>query len=282
MAPSGTAQKARLLADLRHEIRRLEGNGAAADDVAPPPCPTGFDELDTHLPAGGLDRAALHEIAGVPGVGRASASGFALHLLGRLAGPAASPPVSKAAPVLWCLRASDLYGPGIAAFGFESIETRLIVARGRNADEVLWAMEEGLASGVPAAVLGEPGRLPARMAQAAHRRLQLAAEDHGVTALLLGDDVPHGNVGFLPTPAHTRWRVAPAPGGRWRLELLKCRNGRPGQWTVPVPGLPGYLYDRHIAPENHPGGGSRPCGCPVSRPTGSGYRGGLRTTPCWP
>ncbi|MEQ8664464.1 MAG: hypothetical protein RIC16_01955 [Rhodospirillales bacterium] len=207
---------------------------------AAPPCPTGFADIDDHLPAGGLDRAALHEITGVPGVGRASASGFALHLLGLLAAPAA--------PVLWCLRASDLYGPGIAAVGFEAVETRLILARGRNADEVLWAMEEGLSSGAPAAVLGEPGRLPARLAQAAHRRLQLAAEDHGVTALLIGDDVPQVNGGIMPTPAHTRWRVAPAPGGRWRLELLKCRNGRPARWTVPVPGLPGYLYDRHTAP----------------------------------
>lgn len=258
MAPSGTALKARLLADLRHEIRRLEGGSAVVEDTAPPPCPTGFDEIDAHLPAHGLDRAALHEVTGVPGVGRASASGFALHLLARLAGPS----VNSAAPVLWCLRANDLYGPGIAAVGFEAVETRLIVARGRNADEVLWAMEEGLTSGAPAAVLGEPGRLPARTAQAAHRRLQLAAESHGVTALLLGDEVPHANTGFLPTPAHTRWRVAPAPGGRWRLDLLKCRNGRPGQWSVPVPGLPGYLYDRHTAPEDVDKTDRRPVAAP--------------------
>lgn len=226
--------------ELRQAISRLEGRGAAAQpggDAAN--LSTGFAEIDAHLPGGGLVRAGLHEVIGVRGVGHVSASGFALHLLACAAG--------DDRVVLWCRRAwqpeGALYAPGIVTAGFGDASRRLIVARCDSAEDVLWAMEEALAAGIPAAVLGEPGTLPARNRLQAVRRLQLAAESHGVSAFLLMD-----RDSIDATPASSRWRIAPTPGGRWSVDLLKYRNGRPARWSVPVPGLPEYLYDEQPLP----------------------------------
>ena len=99
-------------------------------------------------------------------------------------------------------------------------------------------MEEGLRSGAVAAVLGEPKRPSAT----ALRRLQLAAETGGTTALLLSTD---GN-GISMGTSMTHWRVSsvasvasgvadgvawPGPA-RWHLELLRCRGAAAGAWLV--------------------------------------------------
>ena len=55
----------------------------------------------------------------------------------------------------------------------------MLVTASRD-DEILWAVEEGLRAPGLAAVVGEIGPLPG-----GSRRLQLAAERSGVTALLL-------------------------------------------------------------------------------------------------
>lgn len=228
-------QSRAVIYELRREISRLEGRGVTAQaDTSAALLPSGFTEIDAHLPGGGLVRAGLHEVIGVRGVGHVSASGFSLHLLGQAA--------RQDGFVLWCRRTwqpdGELYAPGVITAGFEGAETRLILVRCDSAEDVLWAMEEALATGTPAAVLGEPGKLPNKSRAQAVRRLQLAAESHGVSALLLLDKET-----AEASPACSRWRIAPAPGGRWLVDLLKYRNGRPARWSVPVPGLPGYLYD---------------------------------------
>src|SRR5205807_8543730 len=82
-------------------------------------------------------------------------------------------------PVLWCLRRPDLYGPGLMTYGLDP--ARLVLVSAARDEEILWAMEEGLRTRGLAAVIGEVGRLP----MVAGRRLQLAAERSGVTALVL-------------------------------------------------------------------------------------------------
>jgi hypothetical protein len=104
--------------------------------------------------------------------------------------------------VLWCRSGRGRhdpapYGPGLAGFGVDL--GRLLVVRGRSETEVLWAMEEGLRSGVAAAVLGE-ATAPSPIAL---RRLQLAAEAGGGTALLLR---PYAGAAITAS-ATTRWRV---------------------------------------------------------------------------
>ena len=194
--------------------------------------PLALPEIDAALPWGGLPRGALHEIVGAgPGIANQGApEGFAAALLARL--------IEGRGPALWCLARGDLFGPGLGAFGLAP--DRLIVARARNPHDVPWAMEEGLRSGIPGAVLGEPRRL----GLAAGRRLQLAARAGGVACLVLRRrEIEH-------SAAVTRWRVVAAPstpedgldglpGGlpglgapRWRVGLVRCRGGTLGEWLM--------------------------------------------------
>jgi protein ImuA len=145
-------------------------------------------------------------------------------------------------PILWCLKHApsaanglplgEPYGPGLAAFGLDP--DALILAQGRRDIDILWAMEEGLREPVLAAVVGEVAALDLT----ASRRLQLAAEAHGVTAILLRPNAPGA------TAAETRWRLTTAPSilddddqpgvgtPCWRVELLRCRGGRPHDWLL--------------------------------------------------
>jgi protein ImuA len=161
-----------------------------------------------------------------------------------------------AGPVLWCLKRPDLYGPGLMAHGLDP--ALLVLVGAPRDDAILWAMEEGLRTQGLAAVVGEIGRLP----MVAGRRLQLAAERSGVTALVLrrwrnGEEAARERE--RPSAALTRWRVASLPSfdeprlrddprlrhligrPRWRVELLRCRGGVPALWNVEVADATGHV-----------------------------------------
>src|SRR5580693_9223629 len=126
MAGKGRSES---LAVLRRRLEALERGGRPAGAVLP----FGNAAIDTALPQGGLALGALHELAGVGADEEdgAVAAAFLAGILTRLA---------PARPVLWCLAANDLYGPGLAACGLGP--ERLILARAQGERAVLWAMEE--------------------------------------------------------------------------------------------------------------------------------------------
>jgi len=218
VVPAGRRSKAGLLAALRRKIEAME---RPTGQVGAPALGFGLVEIDDALPEGGLRPAALHEIGGAAG----PALAFAALIAGRRLGQTA------AGPVLWCTARAGLYPPGLTAFGLVPERLLLVCAGARR--RTLWAMEETLASGRAALVVGEAGRLGLTES----RRLQLAAENGGTPALLLGGE------GQGASAAVTRWRVQSAPSGpaagyrgvgriRFRLELTRCRGGRPGAWLV--------------------------------------------------
>jgi protein ImuA len=293
------------IAALRDRVRRLEQPSATRHGVLP----FGIGAIDRALPGGGLALGAVHEILGQGGDEEdgAAAAGFAativarLHLhpavtcapatlsrdagegkkdaaakpLSRIAGEGAGgvplglgPRAGEGGPVLWCLQRPDLYGPGLVEHGLDP--ARLVIVRAPRDDDILWAVEEGLRTPGLAAVIGEIGRLP----MVASRRLQLAAERSGVTALLLrrwrnARDAAAERE--RPSAALTRWRIAflaSAESGeprigrpRWRVELLRCRGGEPAVWTVPLDtgvadatvfvSLSAGLADRPAAPRRY-------------------------------
>jgi protein ImuA len=221
---------AAMLLALRERIARIEhahGRGDAAKSV-----PIGVPTIDQALPSGGLLLGALHETvsAGPDTEQAAAATLFTAGILARLKGP-----------VLWVLRQPDLFAPGLAAAGLQP--DRIIFAEAGKA--VLPVMEEGLRHPALAAVVGE---LTGRLSLVASRRLQLAAEQTGILAILVrrsrGFDDP---LLKQPTAASTRWRIAAVPSppalphapdtpglgrARWRLELTRCRGGGLGSWIV--------------------------------------------------
>ncbi|HJN04445.1 MAG TPA: hypothetical protein QF665_04945 [Alphaproteobacteria bacterium] len=214
---------------LRARIGAIERPGGF--ETVAPPVSFGAAAVDAALPWGGLPRNCLHEVTG--GV---AAAGFAAALLGRLAEPAGT--------VVWCSRTpavfdgGHLYGPGLVPFGLDP--ARLVLVRARTGADLLWALEEALRSGRPAAVLGETGAI----GLAASRRLQLAAEAGGVTALVWRRPESGVRPGDSnPSVAVTRWHIRPASSagpissagsvsGPWRADLLRCRTGRPGSWRM--------------------------------------------------
>ncbi len=217
--------------------------------------PFGIPAIDARLPGGGLALGALHEVAGGgPDIEHGAAAALlTAGVLARLPGQ-----------VLWVLERPDLFAPALDAVGLHP--DRVIYAEAGRSRTVLATMEEGLRH---AGLAGVAGELSGRLTLTASRRLQLAAEQSGVTCFALRRSRSHdGALVGEPTAAVTRWRVtalpsppllahSPATPGlarpRWRLDLVRCRGGEPASWIVEASdatghlGLPADLADRPVA-----------------------------------
>jgi len=237
-------------AALRARIAAIERKGGVRDGVRPEgkvaAVPLGVEAIDAALPHRGILRGRLHEVAAAADDGAclgedAAAAGFCAMLLGRLGRDG----TGRCRPILWCENraasgrgglSGGVYAPGLAAFGLRPEDLILVEAR-RDA-EALWVVEEVLRNPALAAVVAEVDVL----GLVESRRLQLAAEARGVTAILLRP----GGARLSPTAATTRWRVAalaaetsaPTKRPRWALDLLRTRGGQPGTWRVAWHGRP--------------------------------------------
>ncbi len=210
-------------ADQRRRLERLRAELARLDPLAAPTAavrPLGLAGIDRVLPGGGWLRGGLHELLDEHRHG--AALGFTVALLGRL--------LAAGGHAVWIGARDELFGPGLAELGLAPERLLVVRARGRNAR--LWALEEALRSPGLVAALAEIDRLSLTQS----RRLQLAAEAKGVSALLLR---PAAGAGL--SVARTRWRIAAlgshAPGQalgppRWRVELVRCRGGQTGIWQI--------------------------------------------------
>jgi protein ImuA len=240
-----------VIAQLRERIAWIEhshGDGVPAQFL-----PLGIPAIDQALPNGGLALGALHEAAsaGADTEHAAAATLFVAGLLARLDGP-----------VLWVLRQADLFAPGLAGAGLQS--HRVIFVEAGKA--VLAIMEEGLRHAGLTAVVGEP---TGRISLVASRRLQLAAEQTGVLAILIRRSTSFDDPALnTPSAAVTRWRIAALPSppvlpdspdtpglgrARWRLDLTRCRGGEPGSWIAEACDATGRLgLVPDIADRPHP------------------------------
>jgi len=213
--------RATIAAELRRLLPKIEGF------ASPKTLPFGLSAVDRHLPQGGLACGALHEVVPDDG-GTAAAFGFIVALLAR---------VARARPLFFVIpgyglgQYGRLYGHGLSALGLDP--ARLILVETAHRRDTLWALEEALRSGAPAAVAGVIDKLDLKLSQ----RLQLAAADAGLPLFLLRPAQL-----LESSAAATRWRVGPAAAARdrfglfararWHLLLERCRNGRAGEWMV--------------------------------------------------
>ena len=190
----------------------------------------GVKPLDAQLPTGGLRLGALHEVAG-GGVGAVHGAAAVLFVGGVLA--------RMEGPVLWCLRQRDLFAPALAGVGLHP--ERVIYAEAGDEKGVLGVLEDGLRHGGLAAVVGEV----AGLAMTASRRLQLAAEEGGVTAFAVRRwRTPSAAADYgQPTASLTRWRVSALPATRevvaglmgrprWLVEMMRCRGAEAAEWEL--------------------------------------------------
>ena len=200
----------------------------------------GIPSLDAAL-GGGLATGALHEIAAAREAEIPAATGFALLLAVRNPGP-----------LVWIAEDMALaengapYGPGLEDLGLAP--ERLIAVAAAKSRDVLWAMEEALASaaggpGRPGAVIGE---IRGGIDLTATRRLSLAAGRGGGRSLaLLLRSTPRAEAsaaatrflvgaapsGPLPLPGATPMACGPGPP-RFCLRLTRNRRGPLGAWML--------------------------------------------------
>jgi len=221
-------ESASSLASLRRRISRLERQRPTSVPIR---APTGHGTIDAAL-GGGLALGRLHEAFAADPGDAATASGFAAALACLTA---------KSGPVVWLREAEAeaagrLHGPGLAELGLDP--ARLVLGIPAAPLDLLRAAADVVRCSAIAMVVVELWRNPRPLDLTASRRLAVAAEASGVTALLL-------RIAAQPAPsaAQTRWRVAAAPSlaldadapGRpaFDLDLVRQRGGPEGlRWQV--------------------------------------------------
>ena len=223
-----TGARTSTLATLRGRIERIEtsGDAQALHRIA-----LGHAGADAML-RGGLAAAAVHEVF-AEGHQSGAATGFIAGLAGRIA---------ARRPLVWVrqdfseIESGALSMHGLCELG---LDPRLVVTvRAADVDSALRTAADALAcdalGGVVLEVFGEARQLDL----VASRKLTLAAQASGVTALLL-------RLAATPQPstAETRWIVRAAhspPAAAWTAwgapmfdaQLVRNRHGPVGQWIM--------------------------------------------------
>ncbi len=189
---------------------------SARSDVAAAPAPT---------LAAGLEEVCVEGASGV-----AAGLGFLLSAAGE--GPCWGE-LMVAAPRCWLRERGRFLAGGLARLGLG--DRAVLIVATTTEIEALWALEEGLRSGVVSLAVGavEAASLLAT------RRLDLAARAAGATVALIKTR-PARDL----SAARRRWRVAPHPSGphpwdpkasgspRWRVTLERSRDGASGAWIL--------------------------------------------------
>ncbi len=196
--------------DWQAQLHVWRGKGAS---VARAVVPTGFRELDAHLPSGGWPLGAITEIF-TDGYG----IGELALLMPALAALTKPEPGRSPKWVAWIAPPFTPYAPALQQHGV-NIDRLLMIHPTMGHKSRLWAIEQVVRSGSSTGVLAWVAAAEDVML----RRLQLAAEDQGVWVLLFRPANAHRQ----RSPAALRLRVSRAPTAT-RVEILKCRGGRPG------------------------------------------------------
>jgi protein ImuA len=223
-----TTARINTLASLRGRIERIE---TSADAHALHKVTLGHTEADATL-CGGLARAAVHEVF-AEGHQGAAATGFIAGLAGR---------VTSRRPLVWVrqdfseIESGALSMSGLAELG---LDPRLVVTvRAADVEAALRTAADALACDALGAVVLEVWGQARQLDLVASRKLTLAAQASGVTALLLRMAAEP-----RPSTAETRWIVRAAhspPSAPWSAwgapvfdaQLVRNRHGPVGRWIM--------------------------------------------------
>jgi protein ImuA len=223
-----TGARTNTLATLRGRIERIEAHGDAPglNRVA-----LGHASADAML-RGGLAVAAVHEVF-AEGRQGAVATGFIAGLSGR---------ITRRRPLVWVRQDfSEVESGALSMSGLSELglDPRLLVTvRAADVDSALRSAADALACDALGAVVLEVFGEARQLDLVASRKLTLAAQASGVTALLLRIAATP-----IPSTAETRWivRAAHSPPGSafsawgapmFDVELVRNRHGPVGRWIM--------------------------------------------------
>jgi protein ImuA len=168
---------------------------------------------------------AVHEFISLAAENAASTNAFISGLLSRL--------IRQNGICLWIANRRTIFPPALKLFGVDP--DRVVFIDLVKQKDVLWAVEQALQCDALAAVVGELTELSFTES----RRLQLATEQSHVTGFIHRyNPKSHNTVACV-----ARWKIEPLPSRsgddmpglgfpRWNIQLLKVRNGKPGEWQV--------------------------------------------------
>lgn len=220
--------RARQLGALRQALVRLDPSSETGRHGV---FTLGAGPVDAAL-GGGLARGAVHEIFPTHAADIAAAAGFAAGLTLR---------ASPQAPLLWIrhkrseIETGALYAPGLAEMGLNANQV-IVVHVSAIADGLRAGLEGMRCTGLGAVIIEAWGESK-HFDLTASRKLALAAQESGVTGILL-----RALAEAEPSAAATRWQVEAAlsseplglPGRTtFSAHLLRQRKGLAGgQWTL--------------------------------------------------
>jgi len=233
MKRAGMHQTIQALKELDESFTGHAGNSAHSNRRAG--IPFDIPEIDGCL-GGGLIGNALHEVRCSHTRDIATASGFVIALLTRLAD-------GRRCKILWIadpatsVDGGTLFPDGLAQYGFDP--ALLTIVNPVDLHTAMWAADEAAGCGGLAATIFQVKGNPARFDMTATRRLMLRARENRTFVCVLrqcGEQEA--------SAAATRWHVAIQPSnpdgdyerGLGRaghvVTLERNRNGRTGQWSI--------------------------------------------------
>ncbi len=190
------------------------------------------DELDNCLgpiasafPNHSFPLGVIHELISHRPEEVAATNGFVTGLLSTIMG--------KNGTSLWISSSRSLFP--IALKNFYVDPDRFIFLDLKDEKDVIWAMDEALKCGAISAVVGELCEIDFKTS----RRMQLNVERSGVTGFI----VRNNSRKIGTTASVSRWKISSLPSEKndqlpgigfpkWRVELSRIRNGKPGTWDV--------------------------------------------------
>jgi protein ImuA len=213
--------KAHIIAQLQKDILPLEGYKPIAGNKA---FDAGLGFIKNAFPNASFPLGAIHEFFCSGKEDVSGSSGFITGIVSAI--------MRQGGVSLWISSSQTIFPPALKAFGIEP--DKVIFINVRKETEILWVMEEALkCEGLAAVIADTP-----EVSFTASRRLQLAVEQSRVTGFII-----RRNPRNLATACVARWKITSLPSAteeglpglgfpRWNVELLKVRNGIPGQWQL--------------------------------------------------
>ena len=214
--------KRNIIGELQNEILLLQGYKSHSNRTVEE---VGLDTIKNNFPNHRFPTTAIHEFLCMDSEATAATTGFITALLSSL--------MSNNGITIWIQANKKVFAPGLKLFGINP--DQIIFIELNNEKEILWTMEEALKCSGLAAVVGEINAIDFT----ASRRFQLAIEKTGVTGFVIRQQKNNCNV----IASTFRWQIThlsselddnlPGVGfPRWNVQLLKARNGSPGEWQL--------------------------------------------------
>ncbi len=214
--------KTDIITRLKMDILPLEGLRVVHTGDNPFP---GLGVLNNAFPQGSFPLGAVHEFVSEGVESAAATAGFISGLLGSL--------MNKGGAAVWIGSSRTLFPPALKIFGIDP--EQIIFIDLQKEKDILWAMEEALKCQGLSAVIGEMADLSFTVS----RRFQLAVEQSRVTGFILRSNPRNLNTNACVS----RWNIKSLPSEtdeglpglgfpRWKVDLLKIRNGKPGSWHL--------------------------------------------------